>query len=193
MRALLRNFLKHACIQADVRACLTCWQTVHLIILWHSWMLQAFMHKCQEVSLKVLACFAIGLGFEEDFFTKVSTLDCSKPLACNLSVLLKRELASSTCIWAALSIQWNQSHTMDKGLMPYVFSWTCSIFSRCAASLPGYRSACIFTCCVHKLPVYTWFWTGIYPTYNSLRCRMQHTDQLSVCCLSLRINAFSAY
>ncbi len=29
------------------------------------------MEKCQQVSFQVLSCFAIGLGFEEDFFTKV--------------------------------------------------------------------------------------------------------------------------
>lgn len=34
--------------------------------------LQAFMKKCQEVSFQVLSCFALGLGFEEDFFTKVN-------------------------------------------------------------------------------------------------------------------------
>ena len=34
-------------------------------------MLQKFMEKCQQVSFQVLSCFAIGLGFEEDFFTKV--------------------------------------------------------------------------------------------------------------------------
>ena len=33
---------------------------------------QEFMKKCQEVSFKVLSCFALGLGFEGDFFTKVS-------------------------------------------------------------------------------------------------------------------------
>ena len=33
--------------------------------------MQAFMKKCQDVSLKVLQCFAIGMGYEEDFFTKV--------------------------------------------------------------------------------------------------------------------------
>ena len=32
------------------------------------------MKKCQEVSFKVLSCFALGLGFEEDFFTKVRLL-----------------------------------------------------------------------------------------------------------------------
>ncbi|CAL5221914.1 g4184 [Coccomyxa viridis] len=31
---------------------------------------EAFMKKCQEVSFKVLSCFALGLGFEEDYFTK---------------------------------------------------------------------------------------------------------------------------
>ena len=35
---------------------------------------QEFMKKCQEVSFKVLSCFALGLGFEEDFFTKVVCL-----------------------------------------------------------------------------------------------------------------------
>ena len=30
------------------------------------------MQKCQDISFKVLSCFALGLGFEEDFFTKVS-------------------------------------------------------------------------------------------------------------------------
>ena len=35
--------------------------------------LQAFMQKCQEISFKVLSCFALGLGFEEDFFTKVTS------------------------------------------------------------------------------------------------------------------------
>ena len=34
--------------------------------------MQEFMQKCQDISLKVLSCFAIGLGFEEDFFTKVN-------------------------------------------------------------------------------------------------------------------------
>lgn len=28
------------------------------------------MEKCQQVSYQVLSCFALGLGFEEDFFTK---------------------------------------------------------------------------------------------------------------------------
>ncbi|KAK9786484.1 hypothetical protein WJX73_001127 [Symbiochloris irregularis] len=44
---------------------------------------QAFMRKCQEVSLQVLTCFAIGLGFEEDFFTKnhdVRLPDCQQTL-----------------------------------------------------------------------------------------------------------------
>ncbi|KAK9909897.1 hypothetical protein WJX75_009198 [Coccomyxa subellipsoidea] len=31
---------------------------------------EAFMQKCQEISFKVLSCFALGLGFDEDFFTK---------------------------------------------------------------------------------------------------------------------------
>ena len=35
---------------------------------------QGFMKKCQEVSFKVLSCFALGLGFDEDFFTKVGLL-----------------------------------------------------------------------------------------------------------------------
>ena len=34
--------------------------------------LQSFMQKCQNISFQVLSCFAIGLGFEEDFFTKVA-------------------------------------------------------------------------------------------------------------------------
>lgn len=33
--------------------------------------MQMFMQKCQDISFQVLSCFAIGLGFEEDFFTKV--------------------------------------------------------------------------------------------------------------------------
>ena len=33
--------------------------------------MQSFMKKCQEISFKVLSCFALGLGFDEDFFTKV--------------------------------------------------------------------------------------------------------------------------
>lgn len=42
---------------------------------------QNFMHQCQQVSLMVLQCFAIGLGLEEDFFTKnhdVSRQDCQQ-------------------------------------------------------------------------------------------------------------------
>ncbi|EIE22069.1 oxidoreductase [Coccomyxa subellipsoidea C-169] len=38
---------------------------------------EAFMQKCQEISFKVLSCFALGLGFEEDFFTK--NHDVTKP------------------------------------------------------------------------------------------------------------------
>lgn len=34
--------------------------------------MQSFMKKCQEISFQVLSCFALGLGFEEDFFTQVS-------------------------------------------------------------------------------------------------------------------------
>ncbi|KAI8068399.1 hypothetical protein BC940DRAFT_237734 [Gongronella butleri] len=30
---------------------------------------QSFMHQCNDVSLKLLECLAIGLGFEADFFT----------------------------------------------------------------------------------------------------------------------------
>ncbi len=33
--------------------------------------MQNFMKKCQEISFQVLSCFALGLGFKEDFFTKV--------------------------------------------------------------------------------------------------------------------------
>ena len=33
--------------------------------------MQSFMKKCQEISFQVLSCFALGLGFEEDFFTQV--------------------------------------------------------------------------------------------------------------------------
>lgn len=36
-----------------------------------------FMQKCQNISFQVLSCFAIGLGFEEDFFTR--NHDVTKP------------------------------------------------------------------------------------------------------------------
>lgn len=41
---------------------------------------QAYMQKCQEVSLKVLACFAIGMGLDEDFFTQVCVPEATKAL-----------------------------------------------------------------------------------------------------------------
>ena len=47
--------------------------------------MQSFMKKCQEISFKVLSCFALGLGFDEDFFTKVRSsiaLDLSRWYIC---------------------------------------------------------------------------------------------------------------
>ena len=38
------------------------------------------MKKCQEISFQVLSCFALGLGFEEDFFTQVRSCSlCESP------------------------------------------------------------------------------------------------------------------
>ena len=31
------------------------------------------MHKCHEVTEKIMSCFALGLGLEEDFFKEVSS------------------------------------------------------------------------------------------------------------------------
>ena len=33
-----------------------------------------FMHRCHEVALKLMQCFAIGLNLPEDFFNDVSLL-----------------------------------------------------------------------------------------------------------------------
>jgi isopenicillin N synthase-like dioxygenase len=44
-----------------------------------------FMEQCQEVSMKILSCLAIGLGFEEDFFLSrhdTSKPDCQQTLRC---------------------------------------------------------------------------------------------------------------
>ena len=48
--------------------------------------MQRFMKKCQEVSFKVLSCFALGLGFEEGFFTKVISFFFSRLVAIGDSV-----------------------------------------------------------------------------------------------------------
>ena len=80
------------------------------------------MQKCQEVSLKVLACFAIGLGFEEDFFTKVSSLTLAPHLLAPCQSLQKSSwpLKHAFLLLTGVSIQANQSHIMDQGLMPCV-------------------------------------------------------------------------
>ena len=44
--------------------------------------MQSFMKKCQEISFKVLSCFALGLGFDEDFFTKVRSCLALSFLSC---------------------------------------------------------------------------------------------------------------
>ncbi|KAI8578606.1 hypothetical protein K450DRAFT_281655 [Umbelopsis ramanniana AG] len=44
-----------------------------------------FMEQCQDVSMKILSCLAIGLGFEEDFFLSkhdVTQPDCQQTLRC---------------------------------------------------------------------------------------------------------------
>ncbi|KAG2210411.1 hypothetical protein INT46_004037 [Mucor plumbeus] len=46
---------------------------------------ERFMKQCNEVSTKLLTCLALGLGFEEDFFTKchdIEKADCLNTLRC---------------------------------------------------------------------------------------------------------------
>lgn len=46
---------------------------------------ERFMHQCNEVSTKLLTCLALGLGFEQDFFTKnhdITEPDCLNTLRC---------------------------------------------------------------------------------------------------------------
>ncbi|KAG1093029.1 hypothetical protein G6F42_019049 [Rhizopus arrhizus] len=46
---------------------------------------EKFMLQCNEVSTKLLTCLALGLGFEEDFFTKchdIKKQDCLNTLRC---------------------------------------------------------------------------------------------------------------
>lgn len=46
---------------------------------------EKFMHQCNQVSIKLLSCLALGLGFEENFFTKchdVTQPDCLNTLRC---------------------------------------------------------------------------------------------------------------
>ncbi|KAK4514702.1 uncharacterized protein ATC70_002304 [Mucor velutinosus] len=46
---------------------------------------EKFMLQCNEVSTKLLTCLALGLGFEEDFFTKCHDIkkeDCLNTLRC---------------------------------------------------------------------------------------------------------------
>jgi len=59
------------------------------------------MQKCQNISFQVLSCFAIGLGFEEDFFTRVTLLYLS-PRASQTNTLTDLVLMPVLMPYAAL-------------------------------------------------------------------------------------------
>lgn len=67
--------------QSDSQAVVMCQCAVEVLkFIFLLLLLQAFMQKCQEISFKVLSCFALGLGFDEDFFTKVRSHGCHHKL-----------------------------------------------------------------------------------------------------------------